>query len=105
MRGTRRSSQMGRKMIRSTASRRRRWLFLCTSFAAIAVAVLVIPSAFAVHDENVFQLEGNASTAAQSIPTALEDWDLICKANRVQVGTLAAAITATATSITVTETR
>src|SRR3954463_759473 len=105
MRGNRRAFQMARKVIGPTGSRRRRWLFLCTSFAAIAVAVLVIPSAFAVHDENVFQLEGNASTAANSTPTALEDWDLICKANRVQVGTLAAAITASATSITVTETR
>src|SRR5213079_1143521 len=97
--------QMARKVIGLTGSRRRRWLFLCTSFAALAVAVLVIPSAFAVHDENVFQLDGNAVTSAQSTPTALEDWDLICKANRVQVGTLAAAITtASATSITVNET-
>src|SRR3954447_7713391 len=105
MRGDRRAFQMARKVIGPTGSRRRRWLFLCTSFVAIAIAVLVIPSAFAVHDEAVFQLEGNASSLAQSTPPASEDWDKICAANRVQVGTLAANITSAATSFTVTETR
>src|SRR4051794_12985038 len=96
---------MARKVIGPTGSRRRRWLFLCTSLAGIAMAVLVIPSAFAVHDEGVFQLDGDASTALQSSPTAAEDADLICAANRVTVGTLHTAITSlTATSISVDET-
>ena len=95
---------MARKVIGPTGSRRRRWLFLCTSFAAIAIAVVFIPSAFAVHDVGVFQLDGNAQTSLQSTPPAAEDWDLICKVNRVQAGTLAAGITPTATSITVNET-
>jgi len=69
------------------------------------MAVIFIPSAFAVHDVGVFQLDGdaNSSAAFQSTPPAAEDWDLICKVNRVQAGDLAANITATATSITVTE--
>src|SRR5262245_46545927 len=95
---------MARKVIGPSGSRRRRWLFLCTSFAAIAMAVIFIPSAFAVHDVHVFQLDGDAQTSLQSSPPALEDWDLICKVNRVQAGTLAAGITATQTSITVNET-
>src|SRR5690242_18027643 len=81
---------MARKVIGPTGSRRRRWLFLCTTFAAIALAVIIIPSALAVHDNGVFQLDGNASTALQSTPPAAEDWDLICKANQVTAGTLAA---------------
>lgn len=38
-------------------------------------------SVLAVHDAGVFQLDGNAQTSVQSNPTAVEDWDLICKAN------------------------
>ena len=68
---------MARKVVGPTGSRRRRWLFLCTAMAAIAMAVLVIPSAFAVHDTGVFQLEGDAQ---QSTPanTPGEDWDNVC---------------------------
>lgn len=44
------------------------------------VAVYTLP-ANAVHDLGVFQLDKNASTAVNPAPTALEDWDLICKAN------------------------
>ena len=40
--------------------------------AAIAVAVLFIPSAFAVHDTGAFELDGNA--AAQTT----DDWDRVC---------------------------
>jgi hypothetical protein len=72
---------MARKVIGPTGSRRRRWLFLCTSAVAIAMAVLVIPSAFAVHDEGVFQLDGNALVSLGSVPampSATEDADNIC---------------------------
>src|SRR5206468_4101884 len=69
-----------------------------------SIALFVVAGAQAVHDENVFQLDGNASTDIQSTPTALEDWDLLCKANRVQVGTLNALISNSVTSITVNET-
>jgi hypothetical protein len=75
------SSLMARKVIGPTGSRRRRWLFLCTAMAAIAMAVLFIPSAFAVHDEGVFQLDGNALTSLGStpaMPTATDDADSIC---------------------------
>src|SRR5436309_8607904 len=72
---------MARKVIGPTGSRRRRWLFLCTSAVAIAMAVLFIPSAFAVHDAGVFELDGNAVQGANStpaMPTATEDSDNIC---------------------------
>lgn len=73
---------MARKVIGPTGSRRRRWLFLCTSVAAIALAVLIIPGAFAVTDEGVFQLDGNAQVTDNSetpaMPSALEDADNIC---------------------------
>ena len=52
---------MARKVIGPTGSRRRRWLFLCTSFAAIAIAVVFIPSALAVHDLH-FQLDGDTTS-------------------------------------------
>jgi hypothetical protein len=44
--------------------------------------VLSNGTALAVHDLGVFQLDGNASTTNNPAPTALEDWDLICKANQ-----------------------
>ena len=40
------------------------------------------------HDNGVFRLDGDAQTALPSTPPAAEDWDLICKANQVQAGTL-----------------
>ena len=54
-----------------------------------ALAILTIVSglliasgtALAVHNTGVFQMDGDAQTALDSTPTALEDWDLICKAN------------------------
>ena len=68
---------MARKVMGPTGSRRRRWLFLCTSFAAIAMAVLFIPSAFAVHDLQ-FQLDGDTTNTAYSPPgtsTPAYDWN------------------------------
>jgi hypothetical protein len=73
---------MARKVMGPTGSRRRRWLFLCTAVAAIATAVLFIPSAFAVHDEGIYQLDGNAQASDNSespvMPSATEDADSIC---------------------------
>src|SRR6266550_867179 len=46
------------RIIGAPRSRRRTWLFLSTIAPALAVAVLFIPSALAVHDE-AFQLEGH----------------------------------------------
>ena len=69
---------MARKVIGPTGSRRRRLLFLCTSFAAIAFAVVFIPSALAVHEFH-FQLDGDTSSTRYSPPTpnaGLEfDWN------------------------------
>ncbi len=48
---------------------------------AFALVGAFVGTAQAVHELGVFQLDKNASTAAQSTPTALEDWDLICKAH------------------------
>lgn len=79
---------MARKVIGPTGSRRRRWLFLCTSAAAIAVAVLIIPSAFAVHDTGAFELDGNATAATT------DDWDRACYQVAVNGGATAAAATA-----------
>jgi hypothetical protein len=63
---------MARKVIGPSGSRRRRWLLLCTTVAAIAVAVVFIPSAFAVHDTGTFELDGNATTQTS------HDWDQVC---------------------------
>jgi hypothetical protein len=65
---------MARKVIGPTGSPRRRWLFLCTTMAAIAMAVLFIPSAFAVHEFSM-QLDGDVSTHAYSVPGSQAfDW-------------------------------
>jgi len=48
---------------------------------ALAIPLLFVTNAGAVHDTGLFQLDGNAQTSVQSNPTALEDWDLICKAH------------------------
>jgi hypothetical protein len=81
---------MARKVMGPRGSRRRRWLFLCTALAAIAIAVLIIPSAFAVHDEGVYQLDGNAqvtdNTETPTMPSALEDADNICAAQYAATG-------------------
>lgn len=42
--------------------------------AAIAAAVVFIPSAFAVHDTGAFELDGNATNGA----IAGDDWDNVC---------------------------
>jgi hypothetical protein len=77
--GRERCDQMARKVIGPTGSRRRRWVFLCTAAVTIALAVLIVPSALAVHDE-AFQLDGDvsASTTTNYGPpgtTQLYDWD------------------------------
>ena len=89
------------------SKKRRRFLFVPILLVA-CTALFYVSGALAVHDVGVFELDGNAITANggvnESTPPAAEDWDLICKVNRVQAGDLAANISATATSITVTET-
>src|SRR3954462_3869855 len=76
--GRRGANQMAGKVIGPTGSRRRRWLFLCTSFAAIAIAVLVIPSAFAVHNTGYFELDGNAASTSGTGGAIPDDWDRVC---------------------------
>ena len=68
---------MARKVIGPTGSLRRRWLFLCTSMAAIALAVIFIPSALAVHDLG-FQLDGDpfaSNVTNLGGNTQANDWD------------------------------
>jgi hypothetical protein len=62
------------------APRGRTLLAIIASLVILAVYGAI--PAFAVHDIGVFQLDGNASTAINPAPTALEDWDLICKAHQ-----------------------
>jgi hypothetical protein len=57
---------------------------MCAVIAAITGAVIFIPGAFAVHDEGVYQLDGNAQASDNSetpaMPSAAEDADNICAA-------------------------
>jgi hypothetical protein len=65
-----------------SASRRRLQRTGIVAAAALSLAGIYAMPANAVHDEGIFQLDGNASTADQSTPAAAEDWDLICKAHQ-----------------------
>lgn len=65
---------------------------MCTAMAAIAMAVLFIPSAFAVHDTGAFELDGNATAATT------DDWDRVCYQVAVNGGATAAAATAQCTA-------
>jgi hypothetical protein len=53
-------------------------MFFCTTMAAIAMAVLFIPSAFAVHDTGYFELDGNATSASGTGGAIPDDWDRVC---------------------------
>src|SRR5262249_31110350 len=79
-------TKLARKVIGPTGSRRRRWIFLCATALAIAMAVLFVPSALAVHDE-AFQLDGDvlASTQTNIGPNGpqLYDWSSMFDANGV----------------------
>jgi hypothetical protein len=67
---------------RSRRARGGKLVGIASIVAVVAlVAALFSGSASAVHDEGVFQLDGNADTATQSAIPAREDWDVICKAN------------------------
>ena len=67
---------------RSPRHRTTRRLFVLWATVALLTGMLATAStALAVHDEGIFQLEGDPSTADQSTPPAAEDWDLICKAH------------------------
>src|SRR5262245_57747211 len=79
---------MAERFLGPTGSPRRRRFLLVPVLLVACTALFWIAGAQAVHDEAVFQLDGNASTADNPAPTALEDWDLICKANPTQ-GTFA----------------
>src|SRR6266581_7359802 len=61
---------------------RTRRFFVAPVLLAMVIMLLVPYGALAVHDLNVFQLDGNAQTSDNPAPfTAQEDWDLICKAH------------------------
>jgi hypothetical protein len=76
----RHASAIGRSRPRATG--RRRWLSAAPLVAVtLALPLLFVTNAGAVHDTGIFQLDGNAQTSVQSNPPASEDWDLICKAN------------------------
>ena len=75
------------RFLSPVASRRSRRSLLGLLFSVGILALYVVP-AQAVHDEGIFQLDGNAQTSVdwpattpQAPPFALEDWDLICKAH------------------------
>jgi hypothetical protein len=49
------------------------------AFSLVLIAMFVIPSALAVHDDNIFQLDRNAVTSDPGDPATVgEDWDLVC---------------------------
>jgi hypothetical protein len=67
---------------------RRKWLSAAPLAAVtLSVPLLFVTNAGAVHDTGLFQLDGNAQTSVQSTPSALEDWDLICKAHLFNAST------------------
>ena len=68
-------------MNRSVLPRVPAWVQAGGVVLALVLIVALNTTAGAVHNVNVFQLDGNAQTSVQSTPTAPEDWDLICKAN------------------------
>jgi hypothetical protein len=70
---------MTERILGPTHSRRRRRFLLVPTLMVALAALFLVAGAQAVHDANVFQLEGNAQTAGG--PAGTEDWDLICKAN------------------------
>jgi hypothetical protein len=72
---------MTQRILGPTGSPRRRRFLGIPILLAVLGALFVVTSSQAVHDAGVFQLDGNAQTSVDSNPTALEDWDLICKAN------------------------
>jgi hypothetical protein len=74
------------RVIGPPKSRRRRWTFLWCLTVAVAAGIIFIPGALAVHDEGVFELDGNACTQAASSctdatnpqsQTGGEDWDKV----------------------------
>src|SRR2546428_9352155 len=67
--------RMARKIVGIRGSWRRRWGLSLAIAASAGVAILV-----AVHDTGQFQLDGDASTATQTVPTppGLDDWDKVC---------------------------
>ena len=79
---SRRGRGMTQKILGPEGSKRRKRFWLVPMLAALFAVVFYVAGAQAVHDAGIFQLDKNASTAVNPPPTALEDWDLICKAAR-----------------------
>ena len=67
--------RIARKIVGISGNWRRRWGLSLAIAASAGVAILV-----AVHDTGQFQLDGDASTAAQTVPTppGLDAWDKVC---------------------------
>jgi hypothetical protein len=79
------------RVIGAPRSRRRRWTFMWCLIAVVGLGVVFIPGALAVHDEGVFQLDGNACTDTPntngtgscdpvnpvSTMTGIHDWDQV----------------------------
>jgi len=64
---------MARKVIGPTGSRRRRWLFLCTSIAALATAAFFIAGAGATIGASTF--EGNDGNLVVNGGATAHDWN------------------------------
>jgi hypothetical protein len=67
------------RIIGTSGSRRRRRSLLGALVSFLLLSLFVMPSAFAVHDVGVFQLDGDAlaSQNTAGTPAAAEDWDNI----------------------------
>jgi len=68
------------RILGTTGSGRRRRYQLGALFSLLALlAVFAVPSALAVHDDGIFQLDRNAVTTDPGDPATVgEDWDLVC---------------------------
>jgi hypothetical protein len=71
---------MTTRILGPEGGRRRRRFLLVPMLVAVALAVVYVTGAQAVHDVGVFQLDRNAQT---SVPAgaAGEDWDMVCPAS------------------------
>ncbi|HEU5477028.1 MAG TPA: prealbumin-like fold domain-containing protein [Gaiellaceae bacterium] len=98
---------MARKVIGPTGSRRRRWLFLCTTLAALAVAAFFIAGAGAVNGspsgfESGELGTGGANMVLDNLDGSHTDWNCFVGSSGFQSGTPDAdcAVTSGATQFT-----
>src|SRR5262245_60401799 len=76
---------MTERVLGPTGSPRRRWTLFVPLVVAFALGLMYIAGAQAVHDEGIFELEGNATAGVdannpanpQSQPPGGDDWEAV----------------------------